>query len=190
MFLFVGGYVGKGDRKGADLLVEAWNVWKDRPRDVVCYIKVNTTYSMSNNWMTELGGDGIIVNPINYIDKDMARIYNACDCFVNPSQGEGFNMALLEGMACGLPVISSFFGGQTDYLISDNERVFPLMTKTVPAKYSPWDCGWWEKPYIGSILKGLKMVYEMKPKKKSYPDIGKWTWKEAVRKAIKYLDEL
>lgn len=35
----------------------------------------------------------------------LARIYNACDCYVSASRGEGWNLPVCEASACGLPVI-------------------------------------------------------------------------------------
>ena len=49
---------------------------------------------------------------------DMARIYQAADCYVAPYMAEGFNLPVLEAAACGLPVICTS-GGSTDDFVSD-----------------------------------------------------------------------
>lgn len=50
---------------------------------------------------------------------DMARIYQAADCYVAPYMAEGFNLPVLEAAACGLPVICTG-GGSTDDFVSDD----------------------------------------------------------------------
>lgn len=47
--------------------------------------------------------------------EDIAELCIAADCFVHPSVREGLGIAPLEGMACGLPLISSFVNGIKDY---------------------------------------------------------------------------
>ena len=47
--------------------------------------------------------------------QDVAEICKAADVFVHPSFREGLGIAVLEGMASGLPVIVSNSGGIKDY---------------------------------------------------------------------------
>ena len=61
---------------------------------------------------------------------EMCRLYNASDCYVSPYIAEGFNMPVLEAMACGLPVIVSK-GGPTDDFTTD---AFAKYLKTYPCK--------------------------------------------------------
>lgn len=46
---------------------------------------------------------------------DISELCAASDCFVHPSVREGLGIAPLEGMACGLPLISSCVNGIKDY---------------------------------------------------------------------------
>lgn len=48
---------------------------------------------------------------------DIADILHMCDVFVFPSKREGLGLAALEGMASGLPLITSNVGGIKDYMI-------------------------------------------------------------------------
>lgn len=48
--------------------------------------------------------------------EDMLEIYQAADIFLFPSYQEGLPMALLEAMACGLPVICSDIRGSRDLM--------------------------------------------------------------------------
>lgn len=45
--------------------------------------------------------------------KVMAELLRAADCYVSPYRAEGFNMPVLEAMACGVPVVCTA-GGPTD----------------------------------------------------------------------------
>lgn len=47
--------------------------------------------------------------------SDVPVLCHVADCFVHPSFREGLGIAPLEGMACGLPLISSYLHGIKDY---------------------------------------------------------------------------
>ncbi len=49
----------------------------------------------------------------------MAELYQAADLYVSPYSAEGFNMPVLEAMACGLPAVCTA-GGPTDDFVGDD----------------------------------------------------------------------
>lgn len=69
---------------------------------------------------TELLGIGDRVQFLGYRD-DIKDICNAADLFVFMSKQEGLPVALMEAMACKLPVVCSKIRGNTD-LITDSEN--------------------------------------------------------------------
>lgn len=62
-------------------------------------------------------GYKVKVYPNQFIPPEqLANIYNMCDCGISLSHAEGFNLPLLEMLACGLPVIATNVTGHTEYL--------------------------------------------------------------------------
>lgn len=43
-----------------------------------------------------------------YDEHEMARIYNAVNCYVSGSRGEGWNLPATEAGACGIPVVAPY----------------------------------------------------------------------------------
>lgn len=58
-------------------------------------------------------------------DEELLREYQASDCFLLAAEDSTANNALIEAMACGLPVISSKVGGIPEYLGDDYPGLFP-----------------------------------------------------------------
>ncbi|MDD2266037.1 glycosyltransferase family 4 protein [Sulfuricurvum sp.] len=55
-------------------------------------------------------------------DLSMAQVrtlYGTCDCLVAPSRGEGFGLPMAEAMLLNLPVITTGYGGQSDFCTAD-----------------------------------------------------------------------
>ncbi|MEO5376152.1 MAG: glycosyltransferase [Alphaproteobacteria bacterium] len=49
----------------------------------------------------------------------MAALYQAADVYVSPYRAEGFNIPVLEAMACGLPIICTAGGATEDFVTDD-----------------------------------------------------------------------
>ena len=61
----------------------------------------------------------IFTGQVNY--AEVPRYLRASDCFVFPSKREGLSKAVIEAMACGLPVICTSIPGVTEDMIDDGE---------------------------------------------------------------------
>ncbi len=62
--------------------------------------------------------------------QQLAQLYQAADAYVSPYLAEGFNMPVLEAIACGLPVICTKGGSTDDFTHPD----FALAIESQPQK--------------------------------------------------------
>lgn len=113
-------------RKGLDILLEAWQrVCSDRPNRDLRLLLVGTGRDAEelSQRIAQMQLSGIVwVN--EYVrDRALMRQYlSAADVYTLPSRHEGFPVAPLEAMACGLPVVAAdapgvpdiFEGGEAD----------------------------------------------------------------------------
>ncbi len=122
--------------KGEKLLVHTSNF---RPvKRVTDTIKIFDIVQKEVSSKLILVGDGPdrsecerLVRQLNLVDKvkflgkqdGLVEILSSADVFLIPSQSESFGLAALEGMACGLPVVSSSVGGLPE-LVRHNECGF------------------------------------------------------------------
>ena len=66
--------------------------------------------------------EGIMVADQNLSIDHLRRLYGAADCYVSPYRAEGFNLPVLEAIACGTPVIVTR-GGATDDFCDDDVAI-------------------------------------------------------------------
>jgi glycosyltransferase involved in cell wall biosynthesis len=110
-FLFGAGAL---DRKGADLLLEAYLCAFSADDDVCLIVKdvATRTFYEGQTFATAFreaqrraGAPEILYRDDDLTDAELAALYRSGTCFVLPYRAEGFAMPPLEAMACGLPVI-------------------------------------------------------------------------------------
>jgi len=114
------------DRGGIQYLLKAF-VEEFTDEDVELIVKLNPAYGLVdiNQIMNQMNVPIKKHPKITVIDQDikyseMFKVYNMANVFVSPTRAEAFNIPCIEAMACGLPVITTDFGGQTDYVTLKN----------------------------------------------------------------------
>lgn len=168
--LFVGGTI---PRKGADLLLAAYLRAFTAADDVCLVVK---DMGVGSYYQGQTLGEGFRqaqqraeAPEILYLDQDLteaelASLYRACHSIVLPYRGEGFGLAPLEGMACGLvPIVTA--GGATDDYVDDVTGLRVAARRVLrPGLYAdeqanpvtPWEL----EPDSDALMEALRWVYE------------------------------
>lgn len=113
----------------------------------------------------------IITRKIN--SNSLRNIYARGHAFVLPTRGEGVGLPFLESMASGVPVITTGWGGQMDFLTSNNSFLVqyklrpPIIGMNHKSSISRQfhhlfsEKGQlWAEPDIGSLRKQMRKAYE------------------------------
>ena len=115
------GFAGRPEdgRKNLPLLFEAVKLLRDQGKDS----SLKLTGNPSPQLQSEIKRQGL-TDHITWTgwlkQEDLPAFYQGLDVFVIPSFQEGLNIAGLQAMASGVPVVSTRCGGPEDYVI-DNE---------------------------------------------------------------------
>ena len=106
--------------KGLDVLLEAWKRLSDervRADLVLLLIGSGSDAPELREQITEMGLPGVRWIDEYVLDRDrLCRHLSAADIYAFPSRHEGFAVAPLEAMACGLPVVACDGPGIADVL--------------------------------------------------------------------------
>jgi glycosyltransferase involved in cell wall biosynthesis len=106
--------------KGLDVLLDAWErVCRERPGMDLRLLLIGT--GMDAEWLRRrIGARGVrgICWRDEYVhDRSVLRLHlSAADVFAFPSRREGFPMAPIEALACGVPVVAAAAPGIPDIL--------------------------------------------------------------------------
>jgi glycosyltransferase involved in cell wall biosynthesis len=129
--LFVGGTI---PRKGFDLLLEAYGRAFTAANDVCLVVKDmgagtfyrgQTAEDLLATFLQQPGAPEVEYLDGDLSEEEMAGLYTACDCLVQPYRGEGFGLPSAEAMACGLPVLATGYGAALDYCNDDRAYLIP-----------------------------------------------------------------
>jgi len=202
VFLNLGGMMAN---KGVDLVLTAFAiVLKNYPNARLLLKDMRQLYQYSTDHLfalinqnhpgllTESVVAAIRVVGVNLPLNLMRAVYGAADVYVSPYRAEGFNLPVIEAMACGLPTLVTK-GGATDDFCSATSSGFiestpsraPINGQTAPGDYL--------EPSLQSLVE--LMEAEIRSSRKSYqqrkviaatvPSQNRW---EAV--AERYLEHL
>jgi autotransporter strand-loop-strand O-heptosyltransferase len=168
-----------------------------RNQDVRLYLSADTLFPSDDCKSTEerLERYGLLdprIIPIHFESREAyVRRLQSVHCFVTCARSEGWNLPLIEAMACGVPAISSEFGGSTEY--AGGGILVPIRKLIEPfGIYGNWDVpGEWAEPDWNVLVDLMRKVYEnhdfysRMARLESTRIRKKFSWESAARKAYK-----
>lgn len=124
--------IGKKElRKGHDIILECFQkafgpndnvkllmVWANRILDEINPVESAAWEKMYNT--SELHEKIVLYNNWLPSQNDVSALIKSSDCGIFISRAEGWNLDLLEVMTCGLPVITTYYSGHTEYVNDQN----------------------------------------------------------------------
>jgi glycosyltransferase involved in cell wall biosynthesis len=206
-FLFVTTAANIGERKQLPLLLRTFSKLAKEYEDVHIYLHTNpnATYPQGYDLPQLVNILGIkdrvhfprynpITEPIE--DEDFCKIYNAADCMVSNSQGEGFGLPILEAMSCGLPVIAPDNSSQTE-LVREQGFIFSCLPEEQFVDYPNYvpTLQYFRVPDQKDLLDKMRDAYEFEEVRLNYGSKARrfalnYDWELIMPRWFRFLEDL
>lgn len=193
-----------GERKDPWLLLRAFNETFSAREPVRLLCKVinrdgglSVKQEIRKLGLKESGGRISYLFNLEFPHYQLGSLYHSADCFVSVSRGEGWDMPLMEAMACGLPAIATDWGAHKEFV--HEEIAYPLRCRgTVPAVAKcPYYAGFsWADPDPEHLRHLLREIYENRDEARrrglaaAAEVAARWSWKMTARKIVERLDTI
>lgn len=193
-----------GERKEPWLLLKAFNevFSADEPVRLVCKIinkdpSVSLKEEIRRLELKESGGRISYLFNLVFPHYQLGSLYRSADCYLSISRGEGWDMPLMEALACGLPAIATDWGAHQEFFHAGIG--YPLRSRgLVPAVAKcPYYEGFsWADPDPEHLRYLLRHVYENRKEARRKGELAaeemaeRWTWDHAARRIVQRLETL
>lgn len=184
-----------------DLPAELWGFWTNPFLSAEAFDKLLMSYCMNAKDHTGVPASRIrecirIIEP-KPEPSLVVMVTHLCNMGLYPSRAEGWNLPLLEGMACGLPVVATNVTGHSEYLTATN--AYLVKGEELVANDGIWFGagkleGMWYEPDYDQVLEG---VYEIVSDweagrlgrvKAAVETAQEFTWRNAALRLTRWLD--
>jgi glycosyltransferase involved in cell wall biosynthesis len=149
--------------KGMDLLLEAYGyIHQKNPRTKLIIKDGSALYGLSMDstlkdfytrhpaLATESLIASIMLVSSNLSQLQLSQLYGMCDHYVSPYRAEGFNLPVLEAMACGVPVIVTSGGPTDDFCNGQAVSRIPSAFRRGPLRSDRDSC--WLEPNVPALV--------------------------------------
>ena len=187
-------------RKGHDVLLECFNSAFNMNDNVELWMMCENPFIGQSNqeWIDRykhsLLGPKIRIIPRQDTHKDVYNIMRQTDCGVFPARAEGWNLELLEMLACGKSVIATNYSAHTEFCNSDNAMLIDPdgLEQAEDGVFFSGDHGEWASLGEGSkeqLINHMRTFHNTKQTKHELNSAGistanRYTWQNSTKEML------
>lgn len=194
--------VGKWEvRKGHDVLPLIFNKAFTEKDNVELWLVPHNqflTEEETRNWIRQYKelpiGHKVKIWPEQVSQAKIRELINLSDCGIYPTRAEGWNLEVLETMACNKPVITTNYSGHTQFCNKENSYLVDIVEKE-DAFDGKWfnKEGQWGKIMCSTIdcfVDYMRLCYEIRPTNtKGLETASMLTWRNSTLKMTGFLND-
>ncbi|HRP37461.1 MAG TPA: glycosyltransferase, partial [Candidatus Dojkabacteria bacterium] len=188
-------------RKGVDVLIKAFTEEFDVSEDVALVIK---TYRNESNIIPELLKDLDksnspeidVIYDLNLTEGQIASLYEQVDAVIIPSRAEGFGLPVAEAMLKQLPVVTTAYSGQMDFVSEENTWLIDYELVKAESQLDLHN-SFWAEPDIEQLKKTMRYLFENRGElevnskvEKAYNTAKTLTWEWTSKKVLEFIEYL
>ena len=181
-------------RKGHDILIKAFTKVAEKHENVELWMMCSNPFNSEqeeNNWHQLYNHPKVKIIPRAETQQGVYNIMSQVDCGVFPSRAEGWNLELLEMMACGKHVIATDYSAHTEFCTQENCNLIPIHN-VEPAFDGKWffNQGNWAKVNVEdlqSVMESFVDSYKGKVNQAGLDTTSKFNWNHSSEKILQCL---
>ena len=189
-------------RKGHDFIVKSFNDAFNQSDNVELWMMCENPFNTEEEekaWRdlylgSKLGNKIKIINRVD-TQQEVYNIMAKVTCGVFPARAEGWNLELLEMMACNKPVITTNYSAHTEFCTEENSLLIPIedVEKASDDKFFSNATGNWAKitdKEISILSSLMKKVHEeeITNNPAGVETAKQFSWKNSAKKILEILD--
>ncbi|WP_427168784.1 glycosyltransferase (plasmid) [Streptomyces sp. C1-1] len=98
-------------------------------------------------------------------NRELVDLYASSDAFVLPSRGEGWSRPVMEAMALGVPVITTGWGGQTEFAEAESVRLLEYnivpVSRAAEREYGLFAGHRWAEPSLAHLRREMRAALNL-----------------------------